>query len=181
MISRVIDYLKNKPTPTTTPLYLALNTTEIKALMGTVEKGPTDKVTIYGVNAAKMDTPYVKLYPAPRVDPVVPFFGGSYPEWQTLLLDCVVVASDEIEAQERSDVLRLEVERVLRSINFAANTGVLADRVSPANANYRDGIRAFTVESYSPQVVVTGQGEEYKAVSTAQLRLLVIHERGMAA
>jgi hypothetical protein len=181
MISRVIDYLKNKPTPTTAPLYLALNTSEIKALMGTVAKGPTDKVTIYGVNAAKMDTPYVKLYPAPQVQSETQFLGGSYQEWQILLLDSVVVAPDEIQAQERSDVLRLEVERVLRSINFASNTGVLADRVSPANANYRDGIRAFNVVSNSPQVVVTGLKTEYKAVSTTRLEILVFHARGRAA
>jgi hypothetical protein len=178
MISRVMDYLKNKPTPTTSPLYLALNTSEIKALMGTVEKGPTDKITIYGVNASKMDTPYVKLYPAAQVQPGPQFLGGSYGEWQILFLDSVVVASDEIQAEERSDVLRLEVERVLKGINFASNTGVLADRVSPANARFLDGIRAFNVVSNSPQVVVTGQGTDYKAVSTTRFEIYVMHGRG---
>jgi hypothetical protein len=181
MIGRVIDYLLNQPTKTTAPLYLALNTPEIKALMGTQAKGPTDKVTVYGVDAGKADTPYVQLHPSADIEETTKFLGGSYAEWQILLLDCVAVASDEVQAQERSEVLRLEVERVLKGINFASNTGALADRISPANTNFRDGIRAFNVVGDDPQTTVTGQGKEFKAVSTVRLEIYVFHARSKVA
>jgi hypothetical protein len=173
MIANVINYLVHQPTDTTSPLYLALNTTAIKALQGV-----TDKVTLYDTNAQSGDIPYVKLYAAREVEPEKQFLGGAYPEWQTLILDAVAGGTTELSAQNRADILRLEVEMVLKGINFASNSGALADRVSPSNSNYYDGIRAFNVVSNSPQTPVSGVPGKYIAVSTANLKLYVMHGRG---
>jgi hypothetical protein len=136
------------------------------------------KITLYDTNASEGNIPYVKLYAAPEIEEGVKMVGGSYTEWQTLILDSVAGGLTELSAQNRAEILRLEVETVLKGINFASNSGALADRVSPSNSNYYDGIRAFNVVSNSPQTPASGRPGEYIAVSTVNLKLYVMHGRG---
>jgi hypothetical protein len=176
MIANVINYLVHQPTDTSSPLYLALNTVAMLTLQN-VPVGDK-KVTLYDTNASEGNIPYVKLYAAPEIEQGVKMVGGSYTEWQTLILDAVAGGTTELSAQNRAEILRLEVETVLKSINFASNSGALADRVSPSNSNYYDGIRAFNVVSNSPQTPASGRPGEYIAVSTVNLKLYVMHGRG---
>jgi hypothetical protein len=172
----VINFLIHYPTNTTSPLYVGLNRAEVLTA-----QGGTAKVTLYDVNAQVGDTPYLKLYPSANVEPGPRLIGGSYEEWQILMIDCVAGGISSLQAQDRSENLRLETEGIIEGLTFSTSSGPLAKKVSVNNPNVSDSLAQWQIVTNSPQPVVTGQGREYVSTSTIQLKLLVFHSRRRAS
>lgn len=156
MLAAVIDYLKNVPSASTSPLYLALNAGAMLTALN------ASMVTVYDTNATLLDPPYVRLFDDGTRQPLASFLGGAgrgYAEYQGLQLECVSGGATENEAATRAEYLQRAARSQIYKVLGSYVDGTLTATDKGGTSNYDKVIRWVDVSSQLTQPRPAGPGK----------------------
>lgn len=173
MLNVLIDYLINNPTSTTAPLFVALNTTAMKAAQGTPA---VDKVRIADTTLPSENTPYIRLFDTGQTfQPISRFFGGTT-TYEVLGLEIKTHGNTPGQAESRNDLIRIELEEVLENLR---GNGVIAGgtlkRTSAGGKSYDQITNWQWLDPVKP--VIQGSKTKYYANQGLRLGVMVDHQK----
>lgn len=159
MVSELINYLINLPTPTTSPLYLALNTAGLLTQMGST----VTAIKLIDTRDTEMNPPYVRLWDTGEVSNLVDFVAGqkrSYIEQLFMGVECSAYGPTPSSAGARADYLRLAAEGAIQPLISAFTTTELPIRTDLAGTASTDSIFLIRIVGGRAKPPPMGPGED---------------------
>lgn len=181
MLEIVTQNLVALPTPTTSPIYLALNTTANKTAMGGVSAIGVYDCHGHAIQAAS-PVPYVRFIPTSEVVDQKQALGGQGNTQTILVLQVEYVANGttEYEAQLRARQLRIEVETKLKALQGTSFFNAL-QVAGPSSTNAYDLVTGWLIKSMPDPVVQGGgtnpTGQKFQAKKYTRLEVMVTYKR----
>jgi hypothetical protein len=139
MIYELISYLIGLPTPATSPLALALNTTEMLAFLGDTVTG----IDFIDTRNTEMNPPYVRLWDTGEVSNIVDFVAGGkrcYVEQLFMGVECAAYGPSARIAGARAEYLRLATEGAVQPLISGYSPSDLPNHTDLAGSGSTDEI-----------------------------------------
>lgn len=159
MISQLIDYLINLPSPTTSPLYLALNVDDLLDELGDT----VTAVNLVDTRDTEMNPPYIRLWDTGEVNNIQDFVAGgkrSFVEQLFLGVECSAYGPTPSTAGARADYLRLAAEGAIQPLISGYSPSDLPGRTDLAGSGATDEIFFVRIVGGRPNPQVMGPGTE---------------------
>jgi hypothetical protein len=146
MLDKLRSYLVSLPTPTTSPLYLAVNTVAVLAGQGSAASISVLDTDETGYQA----TSYLRVYEKPdEARPVERFLGGINIVSKALVIECNAYGSTAAQAEGRAEDLSRVARTVLENTKSAVQAGALT-RLDPNNSAKYDKVVNWLVDPWTP-------------------------------
>jgi hypothetical protein len=155
VIEELVNFLTGDvSTESTSPVYVAVNTTDMRAALGI---GVSQRTKIYRGQAQAISYPYVLFYERIPGDRGL---GGNtiltYSETHVMMVECGAIGDSDIQAKRRSGYLRLAVEAQLE-VNKQAAKGLLT-RQDLGGTLSADTISNWVIDLRNPEPRTSGPG-----------------------
>jgi hypothetical protein len=174
VISQLISYLINLPTPSTSPMALALNGSS--ALLA--ELGDTvTAVSLVSTRNQDGDPPYCRFYDNGSRSNDAMFLGGSYQELQIMVVECAAYGPTDSIAEQRASYLKRAVRGKILSLIGTFHSGVPGPATDLTGSSATDNIAAVTILPGLDEPVISGPGDNPAKPSFTCIRKLQVGVR----
>lgn len=186
MISQLISYLIDLPTPTSSPMALALNGSSalLAELGGT--SGPVVAINFIDNRDTEMNPPLVRFYDTGEIVPLADFLAGAgraYMEKEFMQVECAAYGPTVTIASARAEYLQQAVRGKLQSLIGGVQSAGLPPRTDLVGSNSTDVIKRVIITGSRSTKPPMGPGSDSTAQWTVErvLRVEVWVGHSMAA
>jgi hypothetical protein len=157
MISHLISYLIDLPTPATSPMALALNVPALLTELGG-SVGVVTSVNLVSTRNSEGDPPYCRFYDKGSRSNDAMFLGGSYQEMQIMVVECAAYGPTDLIATERAGYLKRAVRSKIQSLIGTFHSGVPGPATDLTGSAATDNIASVTILPGLDEPTTSGPG-----------------------